>query len=79
MGRTKLYLGTHICIFKGITLKFLSTVQSIKKKCQGQLPPSSSRNKTPHLSKDAGSPHQHSSAEKLVKLCYLTAAQDYLN
>lgn len=32
MGRTKLYLGTHICIFKGITLKFLSTVQSIKKK-----------------------------------------------
>lgn len=31
MSRTKLYLCTHVCIFKGITSKLLSTVQSIQK------------------------------------------------
>ena len=31
MSQTKLYLAMHICIFKWITSKFLSTVQSIQK------------------------------------------------
>lgn len=73
VGCIKLYLSTDIWTFKGSTSKFVTSVKSIQTLTRLMLP----QKENPCLAEAARSHDQRSSAEKLVELCYWTAAEDY--
>lgn len=66
MSCIKLHLSSDIWTFKAITSKFVTSVQSTQTMTRLMFP----QKEPPCLAKAAGSHDQHSSAEKLVELCY---------